>query len=266
MGPVRTRNLQIALAVSALGPAALAVGFIAQAGWAAATWPFETGPLSNLFLGSILAAIAVATLWVSISADWAALGASALFPLIMLVGLVSFLVAESVARDDPGLLPFAAALGVGAAYSLVLVVAGSRSGLRDTRPVPLLVRASFAIFALVLIAGGVALVLGAQNVIPWPVGEESLVMFGLIFLGAASNYVYGALRPAWGYVYAPLLGFLAYDLVLLPPLVASFSDLGPAQRTSLIVYVAVLVYSGALGVYFLLVRRDTRLWARAAGA
>lgn len=260
---MRTRSLQIALAVSALGPAALAVGFIAQAGWATAAWPFETGPLSSLFLGSILAAIAVATLWVSATADWGALGASALFPLLMLIGLATFVGPQGFAADDPGLLLFAAACAVGALYSLALLLAGARYELRDQRPVPRLVRASFAVFALVLIAAGVALVLGAQNVIPWSAGPESLAMFGLIFLGASSSYVYGVVRSVWGYVYAPLLGFLAYDLVLLAPLIASFPDVATEQRTSLIIYVAVLAYSGALGIYYLLVRRETRLLARA---
>lgn len=260
---MRTRYLQIALAVSALGPAALAIGFIAQAGWAAATWPFETGQLSNLFLGSILAAIAVATLWVSATADWGALGASALFPLLMLIGLATFVAPLSFGADDPGGLLFAAACAAGALYSLALMLAGARCELLDQRSVPRLVRASFAVFALVLIAAGVALVFGAQNVIPWSAGPESLAMFGLIFLGASSSYVYGAVRSVWGYAYAPLLGFLVYDLVLLPPLIASFPDVAPEQRTSLIVYVAVLAYSGALGIYYLLIRGDTRLLARA---
>jgi hypothetical protein len=39
-----------------------------------------------------------------------------------------------------------------------------------------------------------------------------------------------------------------------------FGDVAREQRTSLIVYVAVLAYSAALGAYFLLIRRDARLW------
>ena len=62
------RSISLALAVSAAGPALLAIGYAAQADWATGTWPFETGRLSNLFLASILVAIAVPTLWVS--ATW----------------------------------------------------------------------------------------------------------------------------------------------------------------------------------------------------
>ena len=89
-------------------------------------------------------------------------------------------------------------------------------------------------------------------------------MFGFIFLGAASGYVIGALRPVWSHVYAPLLGFLAYDLVLLWPLIAEFPDVAAGRRTSLILYVAVLVYSGGLAIYYLLLNPASRLWPRRA--
>lgn len=263
---MRRRRLQIALAASAVGPAVLAVGFVAQADWAVATWPYETGPLSNLFLGAILAAIAVATLWVAASADWVALGSSAVFPLLMLAGLATFVLVDGGAGDDPGALAFAGVLAVGSLYSLVLVLVGARGEPKDRRPLPRLVRGSFGLFALVLAAAGAALVLGAQSLIPWPAGAESLVMFGIIFLAAASSYAYGALRPVWTYAYAALTGFLAYDLVLLPALLGHLADVPSEQRTSLVVYIAVLLYSAAVGAWFLLVRRDTRLWRRHAGS
>jgi hypothetical protein len=116
-------------------------------------------------------------------------------------------------------------------------------------------------FAMVLVAAGQALVVGADDVMPWAVSDESGVMFGLIFLGAASSYVFGAVRPMWGYAYAPLLGFLVYDLVLLPPLIYHFSDVAPENETSLILYVAVLSYSAALATYYLLISQSTRLWS-----
>jgi hypothetical protein len=259
---MRSRFSQLGFAATAIPPAVLAIGFAAQMSWAASTWPFETARLSNFFLGSILAAIAVPVLWVNARREWGALRSSALFPFLMLAAMAIYLIEEDLAGDDSGLLPFAGAMTFGAVYALALMLAGGRVPLQDRRPIPLLVRASFAVFALVLVTAGLALVLGADNIMPWPASDESLVMFGFIFLGAASSYVYGTLRPMWGYVYAPLLGFLAYDLVLLPPLLDHFSDVAPEHHTSLIVYVAVLVYSGALATYYLVIRRSTRLWGR----
>jgi hypothetical protein len=258
--PAAGARYQLAMAATAIVPAVLAIGFIGQLDWARDLWPFEISRLTSLFLGSILAAIAVPILWIAARREWAALSASALFPILMLAGMSVYLVEEEIADHASRLLGFALAMAAGAAYALALAVVGSRFPLRDRRPVPPVVRGSFAVFAVVLIASGIALVLGADNVLPWAVGEQTAVMSGIIFLAAASNYVYGTVRPLWGYVCPPLLGFMVYDVILLGPLINHFGDVAPEQRTSLIVYVAVLAYSAALGAYFLLIKRGTRLW------
>lgn len=260
---VNSRSLQIGLAVTALGPAVIAVALIVGPEWADSLWPFETSRLTNLFLGSILATIVVPTLWVSACREWGALRASALFPGLMLTAMAVYLVVKELG-DDSGLLGYAFAMGVGAVYAFVLMRLGGRVALQDTRRVPALVRASFAVFAAVLILAGVLLVAGVDNVLPWTVDDDTGVMVGFIFLGAASSYVYGALRPVWGFVTAPLLGFLAYDLILLWPLLDHFSDVASQHRTSLVIYVAVVAYSGALAAFYLLVRSDTRLGRRAS--
>jgi hypothetical protein len=244
----------------ALGPAVLGLGYLAGAGWATATWPFEISRLSEVFLASILAAMAAPVLWVAGTQEWGALRATALFPLIMLAAMAGYLIQEQAADDASGLLGFAGVMAVGALWALALVIAGARTPLHDRRRMPSVVRASFAVFVAVLVVAGLALVAGAENVMPWAVDEQSRVMFGFVFLGAASSYAYGVLRPECGYAYAPLLGFLAYDLVLLGPLVAHLSDVVDEQRASLVIYVAVVVYSVGLAAYFLLIRADTRLW------
>jgi len=257
--------MQIGLLLSALGPAILAVAFITEAGWAADLWPFETSRLTNLFIGSILAAITIPTVWVAATREWGALGASAMFPGLTLGAMAVYLAARDLG-DDSGLLGHAVVLAVGSAYAFVLLYLGRKVTLGDTRPVPMVVRASFAAFAAVLILAGLLLVFGADNILPWSVDAETGVMVGFVFLGAASSYVYGALRPVWGYVTAPLLGFLAYDVILVWPLVDHFSDVLAEQRTSLVIYVAVVGYSGLLAAYFLLVAPQTRLFGRSPGA
>ena len=256
------RTLQAILVLSAVGPLCLAVAFGAQAAWAADLWPFATSHLTNLFIASILAAVAVPTLWVAAARESGALRSSALFPALMLAAMAVYLVAEQLG-DDSGLLEEAIVLALGAGYAIVLMRFGFRVPLRDTRPVPALVRASFAVFAAVLILAGLLLVAGVDNVLPWPVDDDTAVMVGFVFLGASSSYVFGALRPLWGYVTPPLLGFLAYDVILIWPLVDHFSDVLSEQRASLVVYVVVVAYSGLLAAWYLLIRPQTRLFARA---
>jgi MFS family permease len=254
---VDPRLLQFGLLATALGPAILAIGFLTDASWATNTWPFPATRLTNLFLASILIAIVAPTLWISATREWGALRASALFPALMSAGMAVYVLVEDSA-EDAGL--FAAVMGLTAVFALMLAFLGSRAELQDQRRVPTIVRASFALFAIVLLASGGMLVAGKDNVLPWNVTEETGVMVGIVFLGAASSYLFGFLRPAWGYAYPPLLGFLAYDLVLLGPLIDHFADVVPEQENSLIIYVAALTYSGLLAAYYFFVNRETRLW------
>ena len=97
------------------------------------------------------------------------------------------------------------------------------------------------------------------GIFPWQLGQETSVMFGLIFLGAATYFIYGALDPHWGNAVGQLAGFLAYDLVLLAPFLEHFSAARGGSLVSLIIYVAFLVYSGALASYYLVASNATRI-------
>jgi hypothetical protein len=257
-----SRALQTALAAAAAANTVLAVAFIAQADWAADLWPFATSRLTNIFIGSILAAIAVPIAWVVATREFGAIRAAALFPVLMFGSLAVFVVIE----DGTEHLLEAVVLALGATFGFVLMRVANAVPLRDDRLAPALVRVSFAAFAAVLILAGGLLVAGVDNIMPWPVEFETGMAAGLIFLGAASSYIYGALRPMWSFVAAPLLGFLVYDLILIVPLIDHLSDVLDEQRTSLFIYVAVLVYSGLLAAWFLLVSPRTRLSGRRAAA
>jgi hypothetical protein len=125
---------------------------------------------------------------------------------------------------------------------------------------PRLVRISFAIFTIVLLLVGALLVLRRPVVFPWPLKPESSVIFGLIFLGAATYFAIAQRSSKWHSARGQLTGFLAYDLVLIGPFLAHFSAVKPEHRLSLILYVSVLLYSGALAVYYLFIDKITRPW------
>lgn len=235
-----------------------AAGLFVRAGWAVQTWPWPAGPLTFMFLSSIAAAIAVPFLWVGVSEEWGAMSGSAIFPFVTSMGSAVFLYRQYASGATTSRLWVAAALA--ALFSLVVMIWSRRHAIRDGRIQPPLVRVSFAVFALVLILAGGALVMGRPNVMPWPMNLEGQVIAGWIFLGASTSYLYGLLNPAWNNARGPLLGFLVYDLMLLPPLLGHFAKVKPEHRTSLIVYVAVLVYSGTLALYQLFLAKPTRSW------
>ena len=243
---------------AAVANCVLAIAFIAQAEWAADLWPFATSRLTNIFIGAILAAIAAPLLLIVATRDYIALRATSLFPVLMLGSLAVYVLIE----DGRAHVLEALVLALAAGFGVVVMRVGRTVPLRDERRAPGLVRASYAVFAALLLLAGGLLVAGIDNVMPWPVDSDTATAAGLIFLGAASTYIYGALRPMWSFVATPLLGFLVYDLVLIVPLLDHFSDVLDEQRTSLVIYIAVLVYSGLLAVWFLLVSPRTRLFGR----
>lgn len=233
----------IAIGVGALG---LAGGFFAQTPWATSLWPWTGSRLSFIFIASILAASALPVIWIGWSGEFAAVTGGALNLCVSYAAMGAF--AFDRHAHDPSrraALLFASACVVAALASLLLMVWARRLPFRDQRPTPQVVRASFAIFFLVLLAVGGALV-AQRQVFPWRLDGEQAALYGFVFLGAACYFLYGLLRPVWGNAQGQLLGFLAYDLVLIVPFWQHLGRVDPALRLNLMVYLAVLVYSGVL--------------------
>jgi hypothetical protein len=93
--------------------------------------------------------------------------------------------------------------------------------------------------------------------------EPPLLYFGgeaisNITSAIASDFLYSLLYPRWHNALGQLLSFLAYDLVLIIPFLLLFKTVKPEYMLNLVVYVAVLIYSGAIAVYFLFVNSQTR--------
>jgi len=255
---VRVTMLRAALVPAALILFVLVSGFLSQVAWATGLWPWPAKPLSYIFIASILAAIAVPVLWIAVSGEAAAIRAGALDLTVMFGGMFVYVLTLTGNPHEPRLWPYALAFGLTAIGSAGAFLFARSIPWADPRPMPQPVRLSFGAFAIILIGAGVALVLHA-SIFPWQLAQETSVMFGLIFLGAATYFVYGALDPHWGNAVGQLAGFLAYDLVLLAPFLEHFSTARGGSLVSLIIYVAFLVYSGALASYYLFGSNATRI-------
>jgi hypothetical protein len=238
----------------------LAVGLFFQMPWATALWPWPDSRLSYIFLASIAAAIAAPNIWIGLTGELSVIMGGAINLVIAFGGMAFAFFQFAGASDNPALIPYAIGAGVGALMIAGIALVTYRTPARDQRPMPTLVRLSFGAFAVILILVSIALISRAPVVFPWPLRPESSVMYGWIFLGASAYFIYGALRPSWRNTCGQLLGFLAYDLILIGPYVAHFATVRPEHLNSLILYVIVLVYSGALAVYYLFIHPATRLW------
>lgn len=242
----------------------LAVGFVFRLPQATRLWPWADSRLADLFVASILAAVGVPLLWIGATGELGAAAAGALDLMVTYLGAGGYLTQRYLRQGSARLLVAAIVCGVGLIGVAGVYLGSRRIPLCDPRPMPRLARISFAIFALILVAVGIALIRQAAYVFPWPLNPGSSVLYGWIFLGASVYFLHGVCRPQWANTCGQLLGFLAYDLILIGPLVRLFATVRPEHRTSLIVYTAVLGYSAGLALYYLLIDRATRLWPPAS--
>lgn len=242
----------------------LAVAFFFQWPIVADIWPW-TGysALSSYafyFMSSIAAAIGLPVLWIALTNKLHAVVPGTLDLIVSFTGIAIFM-GQSYAAT-PGnsrLLVGAGLMVVGIVTNLILFGIGRNLPIQDHRPLPTPVRVSFGVFIVVLILVGGALILKTPNVLPWTTTVEASVVYGWIFLGAAVYFIFAVLNPNWENATGQLIGFLAYDIVLIVPFIRHFSDVRPEHRLSLIIYMAVVVYSGLLAIYYLFIHKPTRL-------
>ena len=244
------------IAVAAVANLVVAVGFAFQHAWAVQLWPWETGRLSHIFLGAMLAAIGAGAAWIAISGEAGALPAGFLNLTVALGGIGGYLLLSVPEERTLGVAVLVLALA-----NLVLLVITLRRTSPGGPRVPALVRVSNGVFTAVLAVVGLALILGAEQVMPWPLDPDTAVVFGWIFFGDAFYFALATARPHWDNARTQLWSFLGYDAVLLVPLARHLGDVDQDLLPNLIVYLAVLVFSAGLGLYYLVLNPRTRGWS-----
>lgn len=256
------RWLRLVLALAGMALLVMTYAFFKQMTWATGLLPFEERRLTNIFYASIWIAIAGPVLWIAWKNEAGALVGGALNLVLTSADLAVFML-QSYLRDPDTTHFLLAALAFGT-FAIVDAISGvwaMQHPIRDPRPMPVLVRLSFAVFAVVLILVGGGLVFKVKNIIPWPfVHAGTSVMVGWIFMGASICFIYGVVRPSWHNAAGQLIGFLLYDLILIEPFIRHLDTVRPDLRDNLMIYLGVVVYSGLLAIYYLFIHPPTRLW------
>lgn len=236
-----------------------AAAFTLQMPFATRLWPLSyTDSTTFIFIGSIFAAAAASTLWGLLSKEYGALAGVALD--YMLIFGPTAIFALQIAGNNARLRNFGiVSIGV-ALVGLVMLLRSIRIPIQDKRPMPRPVYVSFIIFVIALVIAGGLMVTKSPNILPWNVTIQGQVIYGWFFLGAAGYFAYGVLRPTWQNAGGQLAGFLAYDMVLIVPFLRMLPTIAPERRLGLIIYIAIISYSGLLAIYYLFVNPVTRVW------
>jgi hypothetical protein len=209
------------------------------------------------FLASITASITASLLWIGFSGEFGATAGGAIDLAVFYAGLTIFLL-HSQQNVSQRLLTGVLLCLMGVIISLGIFLWFRRYPIVDRRLMPLPLRISFAGFVVVLLLVGSALLLQVPNVFAWPLNPLSSAIMGCFFLGSACYFLYGLYTPRWHNACGQLWSFLAYDIVLIFPFLFHFTTVSPARLPSLIVNTIILVYSGTLALYYLLIKKETR--------
>lgn len=259
------RYFRFALIVVVVVQIGFAAGYLFQVRALTRLWPLPyTNALSFAFIASITLAAAAATLWCVMVDDGAALAGIALDSVAIFVPVSVFVFQLAGRSANSALTVFGGLCVLMVAVGLGLLVWSLRQPVRDRRPVPRLVRASFVVFVIALLIAGSQMVQRSTRIMPWQISPDATVIYGWMFLGAAAYFAYGALRPGWFNAGGQLAGFLAYDVVLIVPFLQRLPAISPDLLPNLIIYIGVLVYSGALATYYLFIHPATRLRLRSS--
>jgi hypothetical protein len=274
VGPAGWRPVCFAVAVAYVIGGLL---LFARTPAATALWPWTDAAMSYVFLASIAAAVAASLLWIAIAGEFAAFAPLGLNAAVTNGGIAVY-ASLLAARGQPGLALTIAVTAIHALAGAWLFVRASRARVLDPRETPAVVRWSFAVFAIILLITGTALLLQSPRIFPWDLRPESSTVFGWLFIGAAVYFAYGFLLPRWAFAAGQLWGFLAYDLVLFIPYArmlvdpsggSGYGDHGgyggyggygsAINMPSLVVYLSVLAASTLLALHTFVLRRDTRI-------
>ena len=256
-----TKIARYALFLVSAGQLLLAVICFLQLPLAAAVWPFPgTTPLTFIFVSSILAAASASTLWVAVTEKYGALTGLGIDYLGVLIPLSILSIQLGAKSGDSRLTALGIMCVIGALFGLGLLVWGIRVPIDNAVPMPAPVRWSFVVFILALLIVSTRLLMNVPT-IPWTITPVLSQVIGWMFLGAATYFVYALVRPSWWNSAGQLAGFLAYDVVLIVPFLTRLPTTTPEHMVGLIIYTAVVIYSGLLAIYYLFVRESTRVWS-----
>jgi uncharacterized membrane protein len=223
-------------------------------------WP-DPDPIAIAFVGTWLVSGSAGMLWVGLSGNLTALRPLMLTLIVAFAGASAHLLwyANASLTGTERYRAFSLVLASAIAAAVAALLWSRRQEPRADGPVPGFVPPVFVLFAAILLFAGGSMALGFIRVFPVPLRADVAAVCGWFFIGSAAYFVYGVARPSRLNGVGQLVSFAVYDLLLIPPFLLLLPNVDPAHRTSLIVYLGVLIVSMLFSVYCLVFDRRMRL-------
>lgn len=260
--------IRIAQVVTGLLFLVVAAAFYFRWPMVADVWPWTgyNSSLSNLsyiFISSVLAAFAAPLLWMGLAGEVRAAIPITIDVIIVLLGTGLFTLQDYAQNNSgPTVLRAGIIMLVSVPLAVVVLWASRKFPLKNKTMLSPVLRFIFGFVCIALLISGYELLTKSPTIFPWPLSAETSVVYGWAFWGALGYFLYGLLQPYWVYAAGPLLGLLVYDLVLIFPYIAHLNAVTPDHRTSLIIFMAFIIFSGIVAIYYCFINQQTRIWRR----
>ena len=204
---------------------ALALGFGNHHPWVTWLWSFGDEPMTEIFFAALLASFGVGSIVIAIDCERRSAIGGAL-SLAVTSALFAIMIATSA---TPGI-----TYGLrwhGVVFAAVSVIAAATLRNRQlSRPNQTLpnIKASWRLmlggFAILTAISAAALLFSGWSVLPWKLSRPSELLIGALLAGLAVEYAYVALSGDRGACQLLLIGMLAYDLIMIGPLLNNWRN------------------------------------------
>lgn len=230
---------------------------LAQDQW---IWPKKTGALGFSFLGAWFAGGVAPLIWSGLFRKYSPLRALSFAGLIATGGSAGFLYSKHAILGNERYLPFSIIFLIGFIGIIYVFIKSKRGSLPGDNPVSPVIRWAFLAFSILLFYFGLQLILNKPFVFPIPLSNDMQDIYGWFFLGSFAYFLYGAWKPSRFNAIGPMLSFLVYDLLLIPPYLNYAMTVPADYRVSLILYLSVLFASALFCIYYLFFDARTKLF------
>lgn len=230
---------------------------LAQEQW---IWPKKTSALGFSFVGAWLAGGIAPLLWSGLSGQPAPLRALSLAGLVATAGSAALLYSKHSLEGNERYLPFCILFLIAFVAIAYVFAKSNRNAIPGDNAVSPIIRWVFLCFSILLLFFGAALILNKANIFPIVLSLDMQDIYGWFFLGSAVYFFYGFLKPSRYHTMGPMISFLTYDILLIPPYLKYTAVVPPELQTSLTIYLGVLLASAVFCLYYLLLDSRTRMF------